>query len=119
MQTQAKPKPYTPAEYLSLEEVAEERSEYRNGEVVSMAGGTANHNRIAGEFYKQCPTAIGDQVYESFIGDVRLWIPRFSLYAYPDIMIIQGAPIYHQDRTDTVETPPPDYGSLIEIDSAV
>jgi len=32
-------KKYTPAEYLALEEKAETRSEYWNGEIVAMAGG--------------------------------------------------------------------------------
>ena len=105
MQTHAQPKLCTPAEYFLLEEAAEERSEYRNGEMVPMAGGTANHNRIAGEFYKRFPTEISGEAYESFIGNMKLWIPEFSLYTYPDVLVIQGDPVYHQNRTDTVENP--------------
>lgn len=105
MQTEVKPKLCTPVEYFLLEEKAEERSEYRDGDIVLMAGGTANHNRIAGEFCKRFPTAIGGQVYEAFIGDVKLWIPAFSLYTYPDVMVIKGEPVYHQDRKDTFENP--------------
>ena len=51
MPLQAEPQLYTPEAYLLREDDAEERSEYRDGEIVPMAGGTANHNRIAGEFY--------------------------------------------------------------------
>ena len=105
MQIQAKPQLYTPAEYLALEEQADERNEYRSGEVIPMAGGTANHNRIAGEFYKRFPTEIASQEYEIFIGDVKLWIPDIPLYTYPDGLVIQGEPIYHQNRNDTVENP--------------
>ena len=105
MQIQAKPKLYTPAEYFAFEERAHERSEYRNGEIVPIAGGTANHNRIAGEFYKRFPTEISGQEYEVFIGDMKLWIPDIPLYTYPDVLVIQGEPIYHQNRTDTVENP--------------
>jgi Uma2 family endonuclease len=39
-------KSYTPDKYLELEEKAEFRSEYRNGEIVPIAGGTTNHNQI-------------------------------------------------------------------------
>ena len=42
---------YTPEEYLELEETAEYKSEYIDGQIIPMAGGTANYNRIAGNFY--------------------------------------------------------------------
>ncbi len=42
---------YTPEEYLALEEVAEFKSEYWDGEIVPMAGGSINHNRIVGNVY--------------------------------------------------------------------
>jgi Uma2 family endonuclease len=41
---------YSPEEYLALEEVAESKSEYIDGEIVPMTGGTPNHNDIAGNF---------------------------------------------------------------------
>ena len=68
-------------------------------------GGTANQNRIAGEFYKRFPTEIAGQAYEIFMSDMRLWIPAMRLYTYPDIAVIKGEPIYHQSRQDTVENP--------------
>ncbi|HAA31162.1 MAG TPA: hypothetical protein DCE56_29910 [Cyanobacteria bacterium UBA8553] len=37
---------YTLEEYRQLEETAECRSEYRDGEIVPLTGGTINHNRI-------------------------------------------------------------------------
>ena len=42
---------YTVEEYLALEETADYRSEYYQGEIFAMAGGSANHNRIAGNFH--------------------------------------------------------------------
>ncbi len=39
-------KSFTLEEYRSQEETAEFRSEYRDGEIVPMTGGTINHNRI-------------------------------------------------------------------------
>lgn len=37
---------YSPEEYLELETAAESKSEYRDGLIIPMAGGTPNHNRI-------------------------------------------------------------------------
>ncbi len=41
-----KKRKFTPGEYLALEEKAETRSEYWNGEIVAMAGGNINHQQI-------------------------------------------------------------------------
>jgi Uma2 family endonuclease len=38
---------YTPDEYLELELSSENRSEYRNGVIVPMTGGTPDHNELA------------------------------------------------------------------------
>lgn len=37
---------YTTEEYLALEEKADYKHEYRNGEIIAMTGGTINHNEI-------------------------------------------------------------------------
>jgi len=66
---------YTPEEYLELEEKAEFKSEYRDGEIIPMTGGTTNHNKIAGNFYKKFPLTVQGQAYDIYFGDVRLWIP--------------------------------------------
>jgi hypothetical protein len=38
---------YSPEEYLQLEEQAEYKSEYHDGEIIPMTGGTTNHNEIS------------------------------------------------------------------------
>jgi len=47
MITQLEQKNYTVEEYFGLELASESRSEYRNGEIIPMTGGTPNHNDIA------------------------------------------------------------------------
>ncbi len=96
---------YTPEEYLQLEDVADYKSEYIDGEIIPMAGGSTNHNRIAGNFYAALNFALRQQNYEVFIGDVRLWIPKRRIYTYPDVMIIAGEPEYFNNRTDTILNP--------------
>jgi len=96
---------YTPTEYLELEEKAHHKSEYINGQIFPMAGGSINHNRISGNFYAVLNFALRQQNYEVFIGDVRLWIPDRQIYTYPDVMIIAGEPQYYNSRTDTITNP--------------
>ncbi len=115
MQTQEKPaiakQPptekchYTPEEYLALEESAIDKSEYHDGEIIPMTGGTANHNKIALNFCRRFPSTVNGQDYETFIHDVRLWIPLTRRYVYPDIMVIQGEPQY-QGSNKTIVTNP-------------
>jgi Uma2 family endonuclease len=98
-------KTYTPAEYLELEEKAEFRSEYRDGEIVPMAGGTTNHNRISLNVASNLTFSLKGQSYEVYMSDVRLWIPPNRQYTYPDVMLIQGEPIYLENTTATVTNP--------------
>jgi Uma2 family endonuclease len=98
-------KTYTPAEYLELEEKAEFRSEYRDGEIVAMAGGTTNHNRISLNVASNLTFSLKGQSYEVYMSDVRLWIPPNRQYTYPDVMLIQSEPIYLENTTSTVTNP--------------
>ena len=105
MPTQIENRYYTPEEYLALEEVAEYKSEYHDGEIIPVTGGTTNHNEIAGNFYSHFKFAFRGQNYRIYMGDVRLWIPRYRRYTYPDVMVIQGAPVYEGAGTTTVTNP--------------
>lgn len=96
---------YTPEEYLALEETAEYKSEYHDGEIVPMTGGTTNHNRIARNMLIALSLQLRGRDYEVFIGDVRLWIPRFNRFTYPDVMVIAGQPEYYNNRKDTITNP--------------
>ncbi len=105
MQLQTPKRSYTPEEYLELEEAADYKSEYRDGEIVPMTGGTTNHNKIALNFAANLKFALRGQDYDIYIGDVRLWIPRYRQYTYPDVMVIQGEPLYTGTGTTTVMNP--------------
>ncbi len=96
---------YTPEEYLDLETAADYKSEYIDGQIIPMAGGSTNHNRIALNLSADLNISFRRQPYETFMGDVRLWIPQRRIYAYPDVMIIEGEPEYFQNRTDTILNP--------------
>ncbi|MER3492824.1 MAG: hypothetical protein C4323_11090 [Mastigocladus sp. ERB_26_2] len=96
---------YTPEEYLALEEVAEFKSEYWDGEIVPMAGGSINHNRIVGNVYTYLKFHLRGKNQEPFLSDLRLWIPRYRQYTYPDILVIQGNPALYNNRIDTITNP--------------
>ncbi|MEH2378687.1 MAG: Uma2 family endonuclease [Nostoc sp.] len=105
MQTQTPKKSYSPEEYLQLEETSESKNEYRDGEIIPMAGGTTNHNEIAGNFYANFKFTMRGKNYKIYMGDVKLWIQRYRIYTYSDVMVIQGEPIYEGTGTTTVTNP--------------
>lgn len=105
MVVQTPPRQYSIEEYLAHEETAEYRSEYRNGEILPMAGGSINHNRIIRNLSRLLELGLQEQPYEVFLSDLRLWIPHYREYTYPDILIIKDEAIFPEGRTDTVLNP--------------
>lgn len=96
---------YTLKEYLALEQDAECRHEYRDGEIVPMTGGSIDHNRIVGNLYAYLKFALRGKNAEPFMSDLRLWVPQYRQYTYPDVMVIQGEPVFQEQRKDTVTNP--------------
>jgi Uma2 family endonuclease len=105
MITQTETKHYTIDEYLELEIASEIRSEYRNGEIISMTGGPPNHNDIAGNLYILLKSALKGKDYRTFYVDQRLWIPEVSLYTYPDVMVLSKPLQLQTGCKDTVINP--------------
>lgn len=103
MQTQQRS--YSPEEYLALEETADAKSEYIDGQIFPMAGGSTNHNQITGNLYAELNFAFKKLDYRVFMSDVRLWIPQKRIYTYPDVMAVVGEPEYFNNRTDTITNP--------------
>jgi len=105
---------YSVEEYLALEEAADYKSEYIDGEIFPMAGGSTNHNQIALNFSTELNFAFKKLDYRVFMSDVRLWIPKKRIYTYPDVMVVCGKPEYYNNRTDTITNP----RVIIEVFSA-
>jgi Uma2 family endonuclease len=95
---------YTPAEYLALEDQAEFRSEYYNGEIIPMAGGSFNHNEIITNICN-IKTTLRSQGYRLYSSDVRVWISKYQKFTYPDVMVVQDQPVPYDNRTDTLINP--------------
>jgi Uma2 family endonuclease len=105
MVVQTPPRQYSIEEYLAHEETAEYRSEYRDGEIVPMTGGSINHNQIIVNLIIALTIALREQNYRVYTSDLRLWIPRYREYTYPDILIIKDEAVFQEGRTDTVLNP--------------
>jgi Uma2 family endonuclease len=74
-------------EYLAWESTQEIRHEYFNGEVIAMAGGTRNHNRVSFNFSKILDAALTDRQCEVYIADVKVQVEPSRKYFYPDVVV--------------------------------
>ena len=96
---------YTLDEYRELEETAEFINEYRDGEIVPIAGSTINRSQIKGNICAYFHTALRGKNAEVFISGLRLWIPQYRRGTYPDIMIIEEEPALTEGRNDEILNP--------------
>jgi Uma2 family endonuclease len=104
MATQPKPR-LTAEQYLEIERKAEYKSEYFNGEMFAMSGGTLAHSRIA--------TNIGGALYSQLRGgpcavqssDLRVLVKPSGLYTYPDLSVVCGEPQLLDRSRDTLVNP--------------
>ena len=98
-------KPITIEQYLAQEEVAEEKSEFINGEIIKMAGASANHNILTGKLHARLLLALEDLGYTVFMSDMKLWPTHFKNYFYPDVMVIKGEPSFTDAKQMAVTNP--------------
>ncbi|MEB3190255.1 MAG: Uma2 family endonuclease [Snowella sp.] len=99
------PRLYSPTDYLALEEQAEQRHEYQDGMIVPMTGGSIEHNYIAGNIFAWLKTALRGQAVKAYIGGLRVWIPTYRRYTYPDVFVIKGHPQFEENRKDIILNP--------------
>src|ERR1051326_8359766 len=81
----------TPEEYLAAERAAEHKSEYYDGYVYAMAGGTPNHSLIAHNLHGEFHIALRGRGYRVYTSDLRVRSTPSS-YSYPDITVVCGHP---------------------------
>lgn len=98
-------KTYTAKEYLALEAAATERSEFYNGVIYTMAGGSFNHDMISGNVYAALHAFARTASCTAFTSNMKLKIKAHNLYHYPDAMLIYGTPKFEKNRKDVVLNP--------------
>ncbi|MBK1988469.1 Uma2 family endonuclease [Sphaerospermopsis aphanizomenoides BCCUSP55] len=96
---------FTPDEYRAMEETAQERHEYCNGEIIVMPGGSEVHSRISVNITTLLNVALRDTDFQTYNGDLRIWIPEFNHGTYADVMVINGEPEFNNNRTDEILNP--------------
>lgn len=95
---------YTPEEYLALEEKAETKSEYWNGEIVAMSDAHINHQQIVSNITAFLGAKIRGRC-RIFPSEMKVWVKKRDKFFYPDLTVICDAPSFYKKRRDTIDNP--------------
>ena len=104
---------YTVEEYLALERQSEERHEYLDGRIFLMAGETPQHGTICMNLSRVVSTQLLGTPCQAFSKDTKLRSgpdPKLSrslkaLYPFPDLMVVCGEMLFHDQHRDVVLNP--------------
>jgi Uma2 family endonuclease len=97
---------YIPAEeYMERETQSNEKHEYYRGEIFAMSGASFRHNDIFSNLFGDIAHQLKGKNCKPFGSDLRIHIPKNTLYTYPDISIICGDPEFSDATFDTATNP--------------
>lgn len=84
---------YTLDEYLALDHESEEKIEFWDGHIFTLAGASVNHNQIQSNLNFYLRLKLQDKNCRVFPSDMRVKVPAYPLYRYPDLSALCGNPI--------------------------
>jgi len=104
MSTQSKPF-ITPEQYLEIERNAEYKSEYLNGEMFAMAGGSGPHNQICSNVNRDLNQQLRQRPCIVYTSDMQVQVSTTGLYTYPDACVVCGKARFLDEREQTLLNP--------------
>src|ERR1051325_6842592 len=78
----------TEAEYLKIERAAEFKSEFFDGEMFAMAGGSIEHSLIGANLIREFGNCLRGRPCAVYNPELRIKIEATGLNTYPDVSII-------------------------------
>jgi Uma2 family endonuclease len=81
---------YSYADYRALEDESNVRHEYRDGEILAMAGGTPEHAELAGRVLAALSRQLEGKPCRVYPSDLRIRILATGLATYPDVSVVCG-----------------------------
>lgn len=95
----------TEAEYLEIERRAEFKSEFFDGEMFAMSGGTRWHSLIGTNLAREFGNRLKGHRCVPYNTDLRVKIMATGLFTYPDLSVVCGEPQLLDDEIDTLLNP--------------
>ena len=95
----------TEEEYLRLERAAETKSEFVDGEIFAMSGGTLPHGMLAMRWGGEILAKLKGRNCYVYSSDVKIRTRRSGSYVYPDVSVVCGKPQTHRNADDILTNP--------------
>ncbi len=97
---------YTLEEYLELDHNSEQKIEFWDGNIFTLAGASASHNRIQRNALFYLQLKLRGRGCEVFPSDMRVGVPAYPPYRYPDLSVLCGqANIHTLGKQDILTNP--------------
>lgn len=95
----------TAEEYLEQEKAADFKSEFVNGDVTAMAGGSSEHDEIATNILSSLKQQLRERPCRVFSSDFKVRIDKANAFRYPDVSGLCGPVLYHDKTRDAYCNP--------------
>src|SRR5437868_44022 len=95
----------SPEEYLAVERKAEYKSEYVDGVMYAMAGGSERHNLIAANTIISIGVQLRASPCRVYPSDLKVRVPNSKKFFYPDVSVVCGETRFADDERDIVLNP--------------
>lgn len=95
----------TPEEYLAIERQAEFKSEYVDGVMYAMAGGSPEHNLVSGSIHTLINVHLWESPCRVYNSDMKVRVPSNRKYHYPDVTVVCEKPQFADDEKDVLLNP--------------
>lgn len=92
-------------EYLKFERFAQERHEFLDGSVYAMAGESRKHSTICFNLYTITGRQLRGKRCRGFSPNMKVATNETGLFAYPDLIIVCGEPLPHDEVADVITNP--------------
>lgn len=101
----------TEEEYEAILEKSVEKLEFRNGQIVMMAGGTDTRSLVKSNLVRQLGNAFSKRPCRVYDSDMKVKVEASGLNTFPDASIVCGQPKFNSDKRITLLNP----GAIFEV----
>jgi Uma2 family endonuclease len=95
----------TEDEYLRIERAAEFKSEFYDGRMYAMSGGSSAHALIIPNLAAELRNALKQKPCTVYVTELRLRVVPRGSYTYPDVTVVCGPPAFADNQKDTLLNP--------------
>ena len=95
----------TEEQYLAIDRAAEFRSEFLDGEMIAMSGGSMRHADLQANLIGELFAALRGSDCRVYSSDFRVRVSKTRMYAYPDVSVVCGRPVLADERQDILLNP--------------